>query len=188
MNPDLRLLLLLLFAFPLFAAEEPLSLEQILVPSDQPRILRFREEKRLQILEHTLTTTGRLRFIPPDTLIREEDGEKRMSYRIQGDLVTIRQGEQQLRRIHLGSTPELAAFATSLRALLAGDREALRRQFELQLSGGRDAWLLQLTPRSGRLAQILERLVLRGDGSGIRSIETLEQGGNSSLMELVTDD
>jgi hypothetical protein len=188
MNPDFRLLLLLLFAFPLFAAEQPLTLDQILVPSDQPRILRFREQKRLQILEHTLTTTGRLRFLPPDTLIREEDGEKRMSYRIQGDVVTIRQGEQQLRRMDLGSTPELAAFATSLRALLAGDKEALQRQFELQLRGGRDAWLLQLTPRSKRLARILERLVLKGDEDGIRSIETLEQGGNRSFMELLNHD
>lgn len=188
MRADLRLLFLLLFVSPLFAAEQPLTLEQILVPDDQPRIMRFREEKQLQILEHTLTTTGRLRFMPPDTLIREEDGESRMSYRIQGDRVSIHQGEQQLRRLDLDSAPELAAFATSLRALLAGDREALQQQFELQLSGGRDAWILQLTPRSERLSQILEHLVLRGDRHGIRTVETLERGGNRSLMELIPDE
>jgi outer membrane lipoprotein-sorting protein len=188
MRADLRLVLLLLFVSPLFAAGQPLSLEQILVPDDHPRVMRFREVKQLQILEHTLVTTGRLKFIPPDTLIREEDGESRMSYWIQGDQVSIHQGEQQLRRLDLGSTPELAAFATSLRALLAGDREALLQQFELQLSGERDAWLLQLTPRSERLTQILERLVLKGDRHGIRTVETVERGGNRSLMELLPDE
>jgi hypothetical protein len=188
MRPDLSLLLLLLFLSPLYAAEQPLTLEQILIPSDSPQILHFREVKRMQILEHTLITNGRLRFIPPDTLIREEEGARQMSYRIEGDLVTIHKGGQQLRQIDLGSTPELAAFATSLRALLAGDSEALRQQFKLDLSGQRDAWVLQLTPKSERLSQILERLVLKGDGEGIRTIETLEQGGNSSLMELVVDE
>ncbi len=188
MRPELRLLFLLLFSLPLFAAEPPLTLEQLLIPNDHPRVLRFREEKQLQILEHTLITTGRLRFLPPDTLIREEDGERRMSYRIQGNRVSIHQGEQQLRQLDLGNTPELAAFATSLRALLAGDSKALRQQFETQLSGEQDAWRLQLTPRSEHLGRILEQLVLQGDRSGIRTIETREQGGNRSLMELQTDD
>ncbi len=187
MRPDLRLLFLLLFTLPLFAAGS-LTLDQVLVSSDHPKVLRFKEEKRLQILEHTLTTTGRLRFIPPDTLIREEDGEQQMSYRIQGDFVTMQQGDRLLRQIDLGATPELAAFATGLRALLLGDSGALQQQFELQLSGRRDAWLLQLTPRSERLAQILEQLVIRGDADGICSVETRERGGNSSLMELTSDE
>ena len=188
MRPDLRLLLLLLLPLSLFATEQPLALEQILIPGDQPQVLRFREEKQLQILEHTLTTSGRLRFIPPDTLIREEDGEPRMSYRMQGDRVSVHQGAQQLRQLDLASAPELAGFATSLRALLAGDREALQQQFEIQLSGGQDAWRLELTPKSERLSQILERLILRGDRDGIRTVETLERGGNRSRMEFIPDE
>jgi len=46
----------------------------------------------------------------------------------------------------LRAYPEVAGMIESLRATLAGDRQALERVYRLSLAGTSDDWTLELTP------------------------------------------
>jgi len=183
------LLLALLLALPTLAAD-PLAptLEEILNPNNQPLEMRYREEKTLHILDQTLTSSGRLRFIPPDTLVREVDGWRGMVYRIEGNQINISEGDRVLRQLDLGSSPELAGFATTLRALLAADIETLTNHYDLTLTGSTADWSLQLIPRNEPLSRLVERISIEGGDGQIRLIDTFEWGGNHSRMALLPDE
>ncbi len=70
-------------------------------------------------------------------------------------------------------------------AVLQGDTEALRGDFELELSGTAQAWALRLTPRSKLLGQIFTAILIRG-GATAERIELLETQGDSTVL-LLTD-
>ena len=179
----------LLAMLPALAAEPAaVSLKEIINPSERPLAMRYREEKTLQILNQTLTGSGLLRFIPPDTLVREADGWRERVYRIEGNQINISEGGRVLRQLGLGSSPELAAFATTLRALLTADTETLEKQYALTLTGTAANWSLQLIPRDEPLSRLVERISIEGGNGRIRSIDTFEWSGNHSRMALMPDE
>jgi hypothetical protein len=184
------LFLALLTLSTLSVAAEPaaISLKEILIPSEQPLTMRYREEKSLQILDQILTSSGLLRFSPPDTLVREVDGWRDIAYRIEGSQISVSEGGRILRQLDLQASPELAGFATTLRALLAADIEALKKQYTLTVAGTAANWTLQLTPRNEPISRFIERISIGGGGGQIRFIDTYEQGGSHSRMDLMPDE
>ena len=168
--------------------ESPVSLGEILRPAEQPRVMRFREEKHLAILVQTLTSRGVLRFVPPDTLIRELAGPSGVTYRIDGSRLSVSKGGQVIRQLDLQANPQLAGFALSLRALLKADIQTLQQQFDLRLTGNEGSWNLQLTPRDALVSRLIERISIAGGKQQIRMIDTYETGGDSSHMILLPDE
>ncbi len=88
-----------------------------------------------------------------------------------GEAVVERAGRAP-RRIALQQVPELAAIQAGFGALLAGDRELLRRTYRVEASGAREQWRLQLVPRDPRLAAGLQRIDLHGRGVELRCVES----------------
>ena len=168
--------------------EESISLGEILRPAEQAQTMRFQEQKQLGILEQTLTDSGILRFIPPDTLIREMDGPSGMTYRIQGNQLSISKEGQIIRQLDLQANPQLAGFAVTLRALLKADIQTLQQQYDLKLTGTVESWVLQLTPRDGLVSRIIERIAIAGGNQRIRVIDTYETGGDHSHMTLMSNE
>ena len=169
-------------------AEATVSLADILHPSRQQQVMRFHEDKNLRILDQTLTSSGILRFVPPDTLIREMDGSPGKTYRIEGNQLSISKAGEVVRQLDLQTSPELTGFAVTLRALLSADIERLNQQFTLTLTGTKTNWVLQLTPRDDMLSRLIERISIQGGDNQIRFIDTYETGGNHSHMTLLPNE
>ena len=182
-------LFLALLAVPLLSAgeESAISIKEIFKPSAQSLVMRFQEEKSMQILSQAVTSRGLLRFIPPDTLVREDEGSRGTVYRIEGNQVSISEGNRILRQFDLDTSPEIAGIATSLRALLAADGKALEEHYTLILSGSGSDWMLQLTPRFEQVSRIIEKILIRGGDGQIQRIDTYEQSGDISRMILIPD-
>jgi hypothetical protein len=145
---------------------------------------KFTERKFLFILSEPLILEGRVRYKAPDYVRKEYDDPDSESYEVSGDKLTIEYSDGRRRDLSIDEHPVLRAFVESYRATLAGDQEALNRYFYLELSGQIDAWQLRLTPRRRELADYLLAVIMRGRKSTVYSVETLEAGGDRSVMTL----
>ena len=72
-------------------------------------------------------------------------------------------------------------------AILAGQTERLEKGFSYELTGTETDWLLQLTPRSRRIAKQLKGLTVKGDDQSVTSIRFDLKGGEWHLMEIQKD-
>lgn len=146
----------------------------------------FIESKYLSLLSAPLVLRGQVSYVAPDYLKKEYDDLGSESYELRGEQLTIESSDGRRREIAIDEHPVLRAFVESYRATLAGDAEALRRYFYLDLSGPVGAWVLRLTPRQGELADYLSAVVMSGQENTVQRVETLEASGDRSVMTLVT--
>jgi len=140
---------------------------------------RFVEEKHLAMLAVPLEGRGEIFFAPPDRLLRRVDGPTPSEARIVGERLTLRSpdGEEV---IDLSRNRVVGAFVHTFRNVLAGDRDALARDYRLDLSGDGDGWRLALTPRGDTLKRFLTRLILEGDGVVLRRMTLVEPNGDET--------
>jgi hypothetical protein len=97
-----------------------------------------------------------------------------------GTLV-IERGRQK-HTLQLQDYPELAAFIDSIRGTLAGDRQALERNYRLSLEGTAERWTLQLLPVDEKMQAVVTRIRIAGVRYAVRSVEITQADGDSSLM------
>ena len=144
--------------------------------------VRFTEHKFIAILDRPVVSTGEMQFIPPHRLLRRTETPVAETMVLDGDTIEIRREGREL-QLRLHDYPEAVAFIDSIRALLAGNRGALERNFALFLSGDASEWTLNLLPNDTRLADLVHRIHIRGNGKQVRSIEILQADGDRSLMQ-----
>jgi outer membrane lipoprotein-sorting protein len=145
---------------------------------------KFTERKYLSILNEPLVLEGMVRYRAPDYVRKEYDDPDSESYEVRGDRLTIEFPDGRRRDLSIDEHPVLRAFVESYRGTLAGDLETLKRYFDLQLDGHMDAWQLRLTPRRPELAEYLSAVVVHGRQGTVTRVETLEAGGDRSVMTL----
>ncbi len=154
------------------------------------RQARFTERKFSALLKAPAESSGTLIFRAPNVLEKRTAEPKRESVRIEGNIVTYEgapvRGDASKRTFALSDAPLLAALVESLRATLAGDLPALRRHYDVTRSApqGRAGWELTLVPRERALLDAVARIVLRGSGGEVSSIEIVEVGGDLTLMQI----
>lgn len=120
--------------------------------------VRYREERHLKTMTEPVVVTGTMAYQAPDRLVKIALTPQKETMVIEGDNLTIeRKGGVGVQSLKLSEIPQLNSLITALRATLLGDREALRRHFEVRVRGTRAAWSMDLTPRTGG-----------GRGSGLR--------------------
>lgn len=144
----------------------------------------FREDKSSAVLEVPLTLTGELAFRAPDYLRKTVLEPTRETYEINGDRVVISAPGRTSQTLSLDEYPLLRAFVASFRATLSGDLDTLRRYYEVELRGERAQWILTLVPKERSLAAYVDSIHIKGREAVILSVETLERGGDSSLLSL----
>lgn len=144
---------------------------------------RFREEKRMALLAVPLRCEGTLDYAPPSRLLRRTTAPT-------ASFVLIRGGDLQFgddrRRQHidLEATPAAQQFVDSFLSLVAGDRRALERAYEMDfrvVPARPDVWELSLRPRLSATRQIIERVVLRGMGVALDRMTLRETNGDETL-------
>ena len=176
------LAILVALALPAWGAWDIAALMQLLKSHPAGRA-RFVETKHVSILDRPLESSGELVFTPPDRLERRVTSPGSESMVVDRErLVVERGGRKQV--VALAEHPEIAVLVESIRATLAGDREALERAYAMRLEGGERAWRLFLEPKDPDAARLVKRVEIEGVGAQVRRVEVEQADGDSSLMQI----
>lgn len=137
------------------------------------------------LLERPLILRGELEYLGPGRLGRRVDHPYQERTTIADGSATVRRGEREPRTFSLGQAPELEGFLRGFSALLGGDAQTLRRDFNLNASGSAANWRLQLKPRDARLARRVRAIEVDGADGTPRCFRTYE--GDDDLVILLVD-
>jgi hypothetical protein len=149
-----------------------------------PAQIAFTEIRFSPLLKQPLVVSGQLRYEGPTSLDRQVEQPYQESTQIRGDSVRVtRQGEAE-RSFALRRAPELRGLLTGFTALLAGDRAALEREFEIATAGTEGNWTLTLVPRDARTRKRLQRMQVHGRANepSCFILETPKDGLNVLLL------
>ena len=144
----------------------------------------FVEKKYLSTLTQPLESSGELVYVSPSHLERRTVKPKPEVLIVDGDTLTIERAGTK-RSISLSAFPEVTAFTESIRATLAGDLAALKRDYRVDFDGASVPWRLTLLPSDQKVAALVSRVTLTGRDRHIETIEILQADGNRSVATLV---
>jgi hypothetical protein len=179
-SPTLALLLLLVS--PLAAAWDVDQLMRDLASQKSGRA-RFVEKKFLAILDQPVVSSGELFYEAPGRLEKRTLQPRPELLRLEGDHLSIEQGKRRF-SLRLAEQPEALAFVDSIRGTLAGDLQALRRSYAVDLSGTPESWALRLLPSDPRIGALVLRIDIAGRGKRVLSIRYLQADGDSAVMSI----
>ncbi|HZW73776.1 MAG TPA: outer membrane lipoprotein carrier protein LolA [Caldimonas sp.] len=143
----------------------------------------FVETRRIEMLDRTLTSSGRLMFKAPDVFVRETLKPRREKLAVDGNTLTMSIGERS-RTLQLDASPEAAVIVEAIRGTLTGNRAALERLFETRVVGDAGAWTLELVPRDLRLRGQVASVRVSGRESVVREVRVLLADGDHSVMTI----
>lgn len=143
----------------------------------------FVETRRVEMLDRTLSSSGRLSFKAPDVFVRETLAPRHEKMAVQGNTLTLTLGERT-RTLQLDASPEAAVIVEAIRGTLTGNRAELERLFEAKVSGDADEWSLELVPRELRLRGQVGSVRVSGRGSMAREVRVLLADGDQSVMKI----
>ncbi|MEZ5651644.1 MAG: LolA-related protein [Burkholderiaceae bacterium] len=163
----------------------PPELERLLagIASHGPRQVDYREERTSPLLASPIISHGVLVNQASGRLIKQVIQPYYSRLEIDGDRLSISDGMRE-QRLSLDRHPALRGFVAAFRATLSGDADSLREHFHIELEGDDPAWRMTLVPRDESLRELLDRVVLTGQGSRIDSIGTEQPGGERSVMRI----
>lgn len=143
----------------------------------------FTEMRHSSLLDRPVESTGRLSFQAPDRFVRETLKPRSESLAVIGNEVTMRQGSRS-RTVLLDSVPEAAVIVEAVRGTLTGNREAIEKHFEAQVSGSPARWTLLLAPREPGLRKLVVQIAVTGQQAALREITISMTGGDYSIMKI----
>jgi hypothetical protein len=176
---------LLLASLPAAAQEEPWDFARLMAQLAQVQTSRARysEVRRVAVLQKPLQLSGTLFYERPAQIEKRQILPFGEVIRVDGDRLTVER-EGKTREIRLQNASLIAALVESLRATLAGDGAELERLYSVRVQGTRQRWTLALTPREVEIAGVVKNIVIAGSGSRVARVETLEPGGDGSVMTI----
>lgn len=146
-------------------------------------LVNFVETRHLALLDKPLVRTGEMRYTPPDRLEMRTLSPKPETMLLERDSLTLERDQRRM-RIRLNSRPEVLAFVDSVRGLLAGDHEAMERNYLMQLQGPAARWVLTLHPKDADIAGLVQRITVTGTDAQIRTIEYQQADGDRSVLAI----
>ncbi|MDQ6685326.1 MAG: outer membrane lipoprotein carrier protein LolA [Pseudomonadota bacterium] len=166
-------------------AAPPFDVEALtrLLRATPPGEATFTESRRVEMLDRTLESSGRLSFKAPDSFVRETLKPRHEKLAVAGNQVTMSRGEQS-RTVQLDAVPEAAVLVEAIRGTLSGNREALERLFTIELQGNAGQWSLELTPRDARLRRQVSTITVGGREGTVREVRLLLADGDRTLMKI----
>jgi outer membrane lipoprotein-sorting protein len=162
---------------------DPLGTLMALLAQRRHGVADFTQTQYLAVLKQPRSSEGVLSYDAPDHLEQRTLKPHAQSAVLDHGVLTLTRGTRQ-RTVRLDEYPQLAPLIDSVRATLAGDRQALERRFEIRLTGDLDHWQLDLTPRESGLSSVVQRIQLNGERDRILQVEVQQAGGDRSLMTI----
>lgn len=171
----------------LFASSPAFALDLVELTSLLGRVksgqATFVEKRRIELLDRTLVSSGRLSFKAPDVFVRETLQPSTDKLAVDGNRVTMSRGGQS-RTVQLDSVPEAAVIVDAVRGTLTGDRATLERVFLATVRGDAKAWTLDLVPRDLRLRGQVASVRVLGRESTVHEVQVLLADGDRSTMTI----
>ena len=143
----------------------------------------FVEDRRVQQLDQTLRSSGRLSFVAPDTFVRETLKPSHEKLAVVGNQLTMSRGNRS-RVAALDSVPEAVVIVEAIRGTLTGNKETLERYFDTSVQGNPEQWQLELVPREPRLRGQVAHLRLSGRLGQVREVRMTLADGDTSVMRI----
>jgi outer membrane lipoprotein carrier protein LolA len=144
----------------------------------------FSERKELTVLETPLLSTGTLHYRAPAAMEKEVLYPEPMRYAITSNRIIIDQPGGEQKTFPLDQYPLLRVLSESMRATLAGDQATLERFYRLAFSTEPGEWTLRLEPIDPDIAKRVTAIIISGSGNQVLRVETLESGGDRSVMTI----
>jgi hypothetical protein len=171
------------------AFAEALSVEHLQrLLQDAPHAdVRFTEMRESRWLAAPIESSGTMRS---NAMMLEKRVERPRpeTWRILSDRMQVTApGSDGVKEVMLDQAPAAAALANTLRRVMAGQLEALNKDFQLELSGDEREWTLQLTPRHPDVARQLKQISLQGAGRRLAVIVIQESQGDRTTTRLHSD-
>lgn len=146
----------------------------------------FSEKKYIALLDRPVESSGELVYQPPGRLEKRTLKPSVESLVLDRDVLIVERGKQKY-TLKLQQYPEITAIVGSIRNTLAGDLEALERQYRVDLQGNPERWSLTLLPSDTRIAALVQRIRISGTRDELRQIEMLQADGDRSVMDIHRD-
>jgi hypothetical protein len=150
---------------------------------------RYIERRTIAALRAPIETSGTLLYDAPDRLVKtSEPVANRAADRlaINGNRLTIDRGDGKAPVVlMLNEHPEVGVLVESIRATLAGDAVALRRNFDISLAGTIGGWQVVLQPHDPAQRAMLQWVRITGAAERISAIDTQTTDGNHAEMAIV---
>jgi outer membrane lipoprotein-sorting protein len=143
----------------------------------------FVETRRIEMLDRTLQSSGRLSFKAPDSFVRETLKPRQEKLAVDGNTLTMSLGDRS-RTMQLDASPEAAVIVEAIRGTLTGNRNTLERLFETTVSGDARAWTLKLVPRDLRLRGQVSAVQVSGREATAREVQVQLADGDRSVMTI----
>ena len=143
----------------------------------------FVETRRIEMLDRTLQSSGRLSFKAPDSFVRETLRPRQEKLAVDGNTLTMSLGDRS-RTMQLDASPEAAVIVEAIRGTLTGNRATLERLFETTVSGDAQAWTLKLVPRDLRLRGQVSAVQVSGREDIAREVQVQLADGDRSVMTI----
>ncbi len=143
----------------------------------------FIEQQFLSVLSRPLESSGELRYDAPDRLEKRTLKPRAETLALNGEELTVERAHSR-RVMDLQAYPQVLPFVESLRATLAGDRQALERVFRLDFAGSVSRWTLTLIPLESKLKQFVSQVRIDGAQDQLLKVEIRQPDGDRSLMTL----
>jgi len=148
---------------------------------------RFREERRLALLEEPLVSQGVVYFAPPDRLVRHVGEPLASTFLVQGSEISFGSTDE-VRNLDLAASPVLRSLVDGIRLVLAGDVGALRESFRIDFESGAAAagagerrWRILLEPLQASARDAIASISFSGRGRTPTELRVVERGGDETV-------
>jgi hypothetical protein len=145
--------------------------------------VEFVEQQFLAVLSHPIESSGELRYDAPDRLEKRTLEPRAETLVLSGGVLTVERAHTK-RVMDLHAYPQVQPFVESIRATLAGDRNALERLFRLDFVGTVARWTLTLVPLESKVKQSVSQVRIDGARDQLLRVEIRQPDGDRSLMTL----
>lgn len=149
-----------------------------------PAAIAFKEIRFSALLDRPLVVSGELKYLAADHLERLVTNPYRETTTIRGESVRIERQGEKLRTFSLNRAPELRGILMAFSGLLAGDLQAVQREFDVSAEGSQESWSLSLAPHDPRARKQLRELRMTGSKDEPRCFFMTSGTGARSAMLL----
>lgn len=149
-----------------------------------PASIEFTEVRFSRLLREPLIVSGELGYSGPTSLDRRVTTPYREHTSIRGESVKVEREGEKTRSFALKHAPELRGLLTGFSAMLAGDAEALRRAFTVNVTGDDAAWTLELIPPDTKTGRRLQEIEVTGSHAEPRCFSMTTADGAQSILLL----
>ena len=177
------MLLGLLIAVSVRAADSDLDRLMALLAARVHGHVSFVEEDDLAVLNRPVRSSGELFYDRPDRLEKRTLAPHPASLILEHGSITIQShGHEHV--LALRDYPQVAPFVESLRATLAGDRQALEQVFQVTFAGTLERWTLTLIPSDAKLKSVAQLIHIDGERDELRSVNITLADGDRTIMTI----